>query len=177
MTITFASICPQTMKRHPTQLKTLKVKKGEIIQHKGEINSKLYFIKKGLLRSYTIDQKGREHIFMFATEGSVIADATYPEDPCELFIDALEDSELTAHEKDMVRDARPGTLKMVIKCMVDLQHRVLMMMSESAIERYAHFESTYPQLMKRLPQRMIAAYLGITPEALSKIRSERARNK
>ena len=60
--------------------------------------------------------------------------------------------------------------------MTDLQVRVIMLMSESAIDRYIHFEKTFPKLLQRLPQRMIAAYLGITPEALSKIRGERAKS-
>ena len=157
--------------------RTLKFKKGDILQHKGEINSKLYYIKKGLLRSYTIDSKGKEHIFMFALEKHMIGDATLPEEPCELFIDAVEDSEVIAREKNVKRDATPNSFKMMIQCMTDLQKRVIMLMSESAIDRYTHFEKTYPELLKRLPQRMIAAYLGITPEALSKIRGERAKNK
>lgn len=156
--------------------KTLKFKKGDILQHKGETNSKLYYIKKGLLRSYTIDSKGKEHIFMFALEKGMIGDAALPDEPCELFIDAVEDSEVIYREKDIKRDATPGTFKMVIQGMIDLQKRVIMLMSESAIDRYTHFEKTYPELLKRLPQKMIAAYLGITPEALSKIRGERARN-
>ena len=155
----------------------LTFKKGEIVQHKGETNSKLYFIRKGILRSYTIDAKGKEHIFMFAKEGGMIGDATLPEEPCELYIDALEDCELVEREKDIKRDATPTTFKAVVQCMTDLQKRVLMLMSESAIDRYAHFEKTYPELLQRLPQRMIAAYLGITPEALSKLRGERAKNK
>ena len=160
-----------------TKSRTLKFKKGEIIQRKGETNSKLYYIKKGLLRSYTIDGKGKEHIFMFALDGGMIGDATLPDEPCELFIDALEDSEVFAREKDIKRDATPRVFKMVVQCMTDLQKRVLMLMSESAIDRYIHFEKTYPELLQRLPQRMIAAYLGITPEALSKIRGDRAKNR
>ena len=155
--------------------RTLKVKKGEIIQHKGQVNSKLYYIKKGLLRSYTIDHKGKEHIFMFALDKGMIGDAALPEEPCELFIDAVEDSEVLVREKDIRRDSTPNTFKMVIQGMIALQKRVIMLMSESAIDRYTHFEQTYPELLQRLPQRMIAAYLGITPEALSKIRGERAR--
>ena len=114
---------------------------------------------------------------MFALEGGMIGDATLPDEPCELFIDAVEDSEVIVRAKDIVRDANPSMFKMVVQGLVDLQKRVLMLMSESAIERYTHFEQTYPELLKRLPQRMIAAYLGITPEALSKIRGERAKNR
>lgn len=153
------------------------VKKGEIIQYTGEVDSKIYHIKNGLLRSYTIDKKGKEHIFTFASEGWSIGDATPPEEPCELFIDALEDSKLVVLEKDIERDAKPANFKQLIKRMLVLQQRIIMMMSESAIDRYEHFEKTYPMLLQRIPQRMIASYLGITPEALSKLRSERAKNK
>ena len=156
--------------------RTLRFKKGEIIQHKGDTNSKLFFIKKGLLRSYTIDSKGKEHIFMFAIEKGVIGDAALPDEPCELFIDAVEDSEVIVREKNLKRDSNPATFKMMVYGMISLQKRVLMLMSESAIDRYIHFEKTYPELLQRLPQRMVAAYLGITPEALSKIRGERARS-
>lgn len=157
--------------------RTIQLKKGEIIQSKGELNSKLYFVKKGLLRSYTIDNKGKEHIFMFALENGTIGDATLPNQPCELFIDAIEASDVAVIEKNIKRDAKPETFKMVVQCVTDLQKRVLMLMSESAIDRYTHFEKTYPELLQRIPQRMIAAYLGITPEALSKIRGERAKKK
>ena len=52
-----------------------------------------------------------------------------------------------------------------------------MLMSASAIERYDHFIKTYPQIVQRVPQRMIASYLGITPEALSKVKSANIKNK
>ena len=156
---------------------TLFVKKGEVLQTRGEINSKIYFVKKGLLRSYSVDDKGKEHIFTFALEGWSIGDAIPPEEPTELMIDALEDSEVIQLEKDIERDAKPANFQMMVRRMLVLQRRVIMMMSESAKDRYDHFERTYPNLMQRIPQKMIAGYLGITPEALSKIRGERARNR
>ncbi len=58
-----------------------------------------------------------------------------------------------------------------------LQKRVIMLMSASAIERYEHFVETYPDIVQRVPQRMIASYLGITPEALSKVKGERKNKK
>ena len=78
----------------------MKVKKGQILQHAGELNTKVFGVEAGLLRSYTIDQKGKEHIFAFAHEGWTIADLCEITDPCELFIDALEDSTVTVIEKE-----------------------------------------------------------------------------
>ncbi|MEO1255685.1 MAG: Crp/Fnr family transcriptional regulator [Bacteroidota bacterium] len=158
-------------------LEISKFKKGEILQYKGELNSKVYIVKKGLLRSYNIDKKGKEHIFMFAPEGWTMGDACTPESPCELFIDALEDCEIMILKKDIDRDSKPKSFQALVKRMLVLQRRVIMMMSVSAIERYEHFEQTYPELIQRVPQKMIASYLGITPEALSKIRGERLRKK
>ena len=151
--------------------------KGTIIQQKGELDSKIYVVKKGLLRSYYIDRKGKEHIFMFAPEGWVIADACSNDHPCELFIDALEDTDYIVLKKDIERDSRPQSFKHLVKRLFVLQQRTLMLMSASATERYEHFEVTYPDILQRVPQRMIASYLGVTPEALSKLKRERFRGK
>lgn len=131
-------------------------------------------VESGLLRSYTIDEKGREHIFMFAPEGWIVADNTSPEEPTDLFIDALEDAVLVVKEKwiDVEADAQKLVNRMGV-----LQKRVIMLMSASAIERYEHFIDTYPDIVQRVPQKMIAFYLGITPEALSTFRSKRIHNR
>ena len=153
-------------------MKKLTIKKGQIIQREGEMNSKVYFVKSGLLRSYSIDKKGKEHIFMFAPEEWVVSDNLPPGEPCGLFIDALEDSIVVERKKIVVRDTQVDTTKL-FKRMGVLQKRIIMLMSSSAIERYEHFIETYPQIVQRVPQRMIASYLGITPEALSKVKGER----
>ena len=151
--------------------------KGTIIQRKGDLGSKIYIVKKGLLRSYSVDNKGKEHVFMFGPEGWVVADACRETDPCELFIDALEDTEYVTVVKDVHRDANPHSFEQLVKRMLVMQRRTLMLMSASAIERYEHFERTYPDILQRVSQRMVASYLGITPEALSKIKRERVRGK
>ena len=154
-------------------MKTLEVKKGTLLQRKGEINSKVYHVQSGLLRSYAIDDKGKEHIFMFAPEGWTMGDAQSKEEPCDLYIDAIEDSVVIVQEKDIEREQKNAGA--FIKRMLVLQQRVIMLMSASAIERYDRFEETYPDIVQRVPQKMIASYLGITPEALSKVKSNRRR--
>ena len=153
-------------------MKEVRVKKGQLIQRKGDFNSSIYQVQSGLLRSYTVDAKGKEHIFMFAPEGWIIADNVRPEKPCDLFIDALEDSIVIQKVKDF--EAELEALK-IIKRLEILQKRVIMLMSASAIERYEHFIHTYPDIVQRVLQRMIASYLGITPQALSTLRAEIAR--
>jgi len=148
-------------------LKRIEVKKGQILQVKGSLNSKVYEIESGLLRSYSIDEKGKEHIFMFASEGWLMADNVPFGEPSDLFIDALEDSVVFEKSKDMKMEFHPEKL---IKRLGVLQKRVIMLMSSTAIERYEHFIATYPNIVQRVPQKMIASYLGITPEALSTVK-------
>jgi CRP-like cAMP-binding protein len=156
-------------------LKRIEVKKGEILQKIGELNSKVYHVESGLLRSYSIDDKGKEHIFMFGPKNWIVADNCEAKTPCELFIDALEDSILVVNEKDLA--VQNSNVTALINRLAVLQKRVIMLMSTSALERYMHFMQTYPDIIQRVPQRMIASYLGITPEALSRVRKEQSRNK
>lgn len=146
-------------------MKKIEVKKGEILQAKGGFNSKVYKVESGLLRSYSIDEKGKEHIFMFAPEGWIIGDIVLPTEPNELFIDVIEDGEVYMIAKQPT--AQSFNNEAFRKRMGVLQKRVIMLMSFSAIERYEHFEHTYPDIVQRVPQRMIASYLGVTPETLS----------
>jgi CRP-like cAMP-binding protein len=132
-------------------------------------------VTSGLLRSYTIDKNGKEHIFMFAPEGWVIADSNPPDIACDLFIDALEDSTVSALDKKSEQihhdDAK------LIKRISTLQKRIIMLLSSSAIERYDYFLETYPNITQRVPQKMIASFIGITPQALSTLRKNRAAGK
>lgn len=107
---------------------------------------------------------------MFAPEGWIIADNVAPDEPCDLFIDAVEDSVVIQKEKTLMEG---HDVPKLIKRLSVLQKRVIMLMCASAIERYEHFVATYPDIVQRVPQRMIASYLGITPQALSTVRSKR----
>ena len=159
--------------------------KGDILQREGENCFKAFFVKKGLLRSYTIDDKGKEHIFMFASENWVIADIESQEfnQPAKLFIDCVEASEIIILDRsllfksDLNIDQLKNNANLLSRRVAVLQSRVIMLMSASAKERYELFLITYPKIPNRVPQRMIASYLGITPEALSKIRGKTAKLK
>ena len=154
-------------------MKTINVKKGDILQHPGETNPKIYKVEKGLLRSYSIDEKGKEHVFLFAPNGWVVADGSIDEHTTELFIDALEDSQVVIMKRE--NEILDIEVTPLLKRISVLQKRVIMLMSSSAIDRYEHFLETYPEIVQRVPQKMIASYLGITPEALSKVKGIKAR--
>ena len=167
-------------------IQTKKVTKGQILQLKGEVSEKSYFVKSGLLRSYSIDENYKEHIFMFAPEGWIIFDfvsQTY-NTPSELVIESVEDSELEILDKKLIDNLLSKSLKFrlsdtekLTKRIAVLQKRVIMLMSATAWERYQDFLDTYPNISQRIPQRMIASYLGITPEALSHMRSNMSKKK
>lgn len=172
----------RTIKEH---VSIKNVKKGAILQRKGDKNIRGFFVKKGLLRSYTIDEKGKEHIFMFAPEGWIISDleSITESAPATLFVDCLEDSEIEVVDRrlierlhDFPKELLQNDNDRLIRRVAVLQRRVLLLMSASAQERYEEFLKTYPQIVQRVPLRMIASYLGMTPEALSKIRSKIARS-
>ena len=150
------------------------VKKGEVIQREGELSTSVFYVKSGLLRSYTIDTKGKEHIFMFGSEGWIVADNVEQDEKGELFIDALEDSILIPLSKS--ETSKSDTQKLLKRIGV-LQKRIIMLMSAPAVDRYNHFLETYPDIIQRVPQKMIASYLGITPQALSTLRGEIVRKK
>jgi len=159
--------------------------KGDILQREGENCSKAFFVKKGLLRSYTIDDKGKEHVFMFAPEKWVIADIESQEfnQPAKLFIDCVEASEVIILDRSLLSkselniDQLKNNVNLLSRRVAVLQRRVIMLMSASAKDRYELFLKTYPKIPNRVPQRMVASYLGITPQVLSKIRGQIAREK
>lgn len=158
-------------------------RKGQILQRAGDSKASTYYVNKGLLRSYIIDSKGKEHIFMFAPENWIIADVEALEfnEPIQLFIDCLEDSEVILFDKnclfkaDLPKEKIVRNSQLLYRRLGKLQRRVLMQMGSPAIDRYGHFLTTYPELPNRVPQRMIATYLGIAPQTLSTIRGKLAR--
>ncbi|RQP11449.1 MAG: Crp/Fnr family transcriptional regulator [Chryseobacterium sp.] len=170
-----------------TELFTVRqVSKGEYLMHHGEFSDSLYFVEKGLLRMYTIDRNGREHIVQFAPEGWMVSDrgSLYFGEETIFNIDAIEDSvvlvmrsdfftELTLHYPQAV-SANELLLQKHIR---QLQHRITLLLGATAEERYLDFIKTYPQLLQRAPQWMLASYLGVAPESLSRVRRELARKK
>lgn len=164
-------------------VKTVNIKKGTLLQRKGDKVKYDYYVVKGLLRSYTIDEKGKEHIYMFASEDWIMSDIESQvfNKSAELYIDALEDTEIEMVDRSIIKQIDTfkyfdgEEVEKLLKRVAVLQRRVLLLMSAPALERYEHFLETYPDIVQRVPQKMIASYLGVTPEALSKIRGQRVR--
>ncbi|GAB3764815.1 Crp/Fnr family transcriptional regulator [Spirosoma pomorum] len=163
-----------------SRILTKRVAKGEVLLRKGDKVRKHYFVKTGLLRSYTLDENGKEHIFMFAPEGWIISDIGWHVlgKEADLYIDAVENSEVEVLEDDFSSSIHLPTEEAMQKLtnrIYVLQKRIILLMSASLRERYLDFLATYPAIVQRVPQRMIASYLGVTPEALSKLRGDLAK--
>lgn len=158
-----------------------KLKKGAFLLREGEVCRHTTFVVKGCLRLYTVDNKGKEHIMQFAPENWWIGDmeSFAKGTPSVYYIDALEDSELLLIDKPSQEKAL-HTIQLLTLFFQQLmqnrqmasQKRIIHSLSASAEERYLDFLKTYPSFIQRVPQHMIASYLGITPESLSRIRKQ-----
>ena len=157
------------------------IKKKSLLLREGEICKFEGFVTKGLFRVYHIDKNGFEQILYFAIEDWWITDidSFTNEIPSQLFIEALEDSELlliSKKDKDFAYENLPKIEKlfriMTQKTHVALQRRMIDSMSKTAEFRYVEFVEKYPQLIQRLSNIQVAAYLGITNVFLSNIRKK-----
>ena len=163
------------------QIKTFQ--KNEILLSQGDICSRTYFVVDGLLRSYSIDAKGKAHIIQFAPELWWISERNglLLNEPSDFYIDAVEQTTAIMIPKDYFTLAIPHLPKlqelnntMLNNSIRFMQKRINMLLSATAEERYLDFIRLYPNLTLRVPQWMIASYLGITPESLSRVRKDLA---
>lgn len=159
--------------------KTTKIKKGTILLRKGEICNCGYKIVSGCLRSYVIDNSGKEHIIHFAPEDWIITDldSILNQRSTFIFIDAIEDTEFIKLGRETFENHMNTDVKFLkeqnhklIKNVISLNKRLISLLSSTAEVRYLIFIQTYPSLVGRLPLKLIASYIGITPEYLSEIR-------
>ena len=162
----------------------LRLEKGDSVQREGDQSIQAYYVRSGLLRSYVIDSKGKEHVYMFAPEGWLIGDIEAMEfkKPAQLYIDCLETAEVIAIDNEqlfgenMSREQMAASGHLLYRRIGRLQRRVLMLMGTPIVDRYQYFLKTYPDLPNRVPQHMIASFLGVMPQTLSTVRAKLARS-
>jgi CRP-like cAMP-binding protein len=161
-----------------------KFRKRQYLLQEGDVNRHACFVIKGCLRNYYLSEDGTEHILKFAVENWWISDLeSYNNNlPSKNSIDAIEDSELLLIEKkdferltEDIPRFRQFHDKLKSKSVDTLQNRIISNISDSAEEKYNRFIKTYPHIFNRVPLHMIASYLGVSRETLSRIRINNAK--
>ena len=161
-----------------------KLRKRQYLLQEGDVCHYNCFVVKGCLRNYRVSEDGNEHILRFGVENWWVSD---PESynngtRSKNNIDALEDSELLLIEKqdfnnllNNIPNFKDFIYNLKAKSFVASQNRIMSNISDTAEEKYSNFIKAYPDIFNRVPLHMIASYLGLSRETLSRIRNRYAK--
>lgn len=156
-----------------------KLRKKQYLLQEGDVCKSVSFVEKGALRLYKVNEDGSEHIVQFALEGQFLTDLySFLTNELSIYnIDAIEESELvliTKSASDELRKRSPKYQEFIFQATseayIQLEKRMTSVISLSLEERYKELTTNYPNIIQRLPQHMIASYMGLTPETLSRVR-------
>lgn len=156
-------------------------RKHQYILQEGEVATHDNFIIKGLSRTYRVDEKGQEHILRFTPEDWWTGDlASFLSGKPSIYnVDCLEDTEvlrITYADLETLFERVPKMNKyfrlLYQRSIISYNLRLLSNLSKSASDRYEEFVKRYPDIDQRVPNHQVASYLGITPQSLSRIRSQ-----
>ena len=160
----------------------LKLKRKEFLLKEGQICRSIYFVEKGCLRMYFIDNKQNEQIIQFALEHWWIADhfSFIDDKPSPYFIQTVEKSEILAINASSFETLLQELPQMeryfrivMQRALAASQLRQKYLYEMSKEEFYQHFNSSFPEFVQRVPQYMIASYLGLTPQYVSELRKKK----
>ena len=155
--------------------------KGQYVVQQGDVCKYECFVLSGCTKTFYVDKEGQEHILMFSIEDWWTADigSFIDQTPADFNVQCLEHTELVMFSHDIIEELYAKIPKLerffrqiIEKAFVASQKRIVRNFSLSAKERYVYFRNLYPKIEQRIPQYMIASYLNITKEFLSKIKSE-----
>jgi CRP-like cAMP-binding protein len=157
-----------------------KLRKGQYVLQEGEVCKSTAFIVKGAMRQYTIDDKGAEHVIHLAIENWWADDreSFLTDTPSRYNIDAWENTDVLVLRKADYYDHLihiPAMMEMIR--LLDERHayanhkRLHSALNDTAEQRYFNLMNTYPEFIQRFPQYLIASYLGVAKETLSRLRS------
>lgn len=163
-----------------------KLRKRQYLLQEGNVCKYTAFVEKGILRTYSVDEKGNEPTLQFAMEGWWTADlySFFTGEPSVFNTEAIEECELlliTSEFWEVLLKKIPILERyfriLIQNNLIATQRRLLGAISETAEEKYLNLIQNFPGCLNRVPQHMIASYLGITPETLSRVRSNLATQK
>lgn len=162
-----------------------KLRRKQFLLQEGEICRYKTFVVKGLLKTYRLKDDGTEYIMRFAAENSWSVDheSYNNQTPAKYYIETLEATELiqwTKENFDVLLAAIPALRTLSEKIKADnldaSQDRILMNISYTSEEKYQQFVTAFPDIFRRVPLHMVASYLGVSRETLSRIRHAQIRH-
>jgi CRP-like cAMP-binding protein len=160
---------------------TKKLKKNQFLLQEGDAVNNDYLVVSGLLKAYHLNNDDKEHILQFAMEDWWVTDyqAYFTQTNATIYIDCIEDVELlclSLHNREKIcadlHKMDHFFRKKSNAGYVALQSRILSLLNNSAKERYEQFLNLYPKLLQRIPKTLIASYLGVSRETLSRLSSK-----
>ncbi|MDT3404567.1 Crp/Fnr family transcriptional regulator [Mucilaginibacter terrae] len=163
-----------------------RLRKRQYLLQEGDVCKNITFVSKGLLRTYNVDDNGDEHMSVFGWEGWWISDfnSFLTGVPAMFNIDAIEDSEvllLSRENYEAITLAIPVMDRyfriLYQNSIVTKERRLMSSVTDTAEEKYLRLSQSNPDMIERIPQNLIASYLGIAPETLSRIRKSLATKK
>ena len=161
------------------KLKPKKLRKRQFFLQEGDVCKYMGFIVKGATRMFAVDDRGHEHILHFGLEDWWVGDyeSFHLLTPSKYYVEALEDVDMILITSEQLQDLA-RTITAIAAMLESLNRgaaiaynkRMHAAISLTAEERYEDLVKTYPHFLQRFPQNLIASYLGISPETLSRIR-------
>ena len=159
-----------------------RLKKHQYLLQEGDICNRDFFVLRGMLRKYSIDNH-KEWISQFASEGNWINDhdSQFNQSPSNYYIDALEDSEILMVDASAINSLISSNEKFEryyrneIRRALITQEKRVRCMQKQAVSCYVDFLSTFGYLQKRISQAHIASFMGISRESLSRLKSHALR--
>lgn len=178
------SLTPEEQKHLQSLTETNRYKAKTVLLQSGEVCKTSYFVESGILRSYSLDEKGFEYVVSFACANWFIADmySFLSGRPGNLYIEVNEDAqvlEITTENQQRMYDEIPKMERffriLIENSLVANQQRLIDNMTFTAEARYDKFLSKFGDLAHRVPQKQIASYLGVTPEFFSAMKTRMLR--
>lgn len=161
-----------------------KVRRKEFLLQEGEICRHKIFVAKGLLKSYCLKNDGTEHIMRFAPENTWTTDhiSLKNQTPAQSNIEALENSEVVMWTRENMHELfnsipafKVYMSRLIENALKSSHDRILINLSYTSEEKYEDFIASFPDVFRRVPLHMVASYLGVSRETLSRIRHARVK--
>ncbi|BAV05529.1 cAMP-binding domain of CRP or a regulatory subunit of cAMP-dependent protein kinases [Filimonas lacunae] len=176
---TKTTLTEQDKEAVPSFFTVKKFRRKQFLLQEGEVCKQLSFIVKGLIKTYNVDEKGEDHINMFGWEGWWISDfySFLRGTPALLNIEAIEPTEILAITLDNYEAmlAKVPIMERYFRILyqnsiLTKERRLMSTITHTAEEKYLQLQQQHPEMLQRIPQNLIASYLGLAPETISRIK-------